>query len=54
MDKKHVGGNVEFKRTAVSINSGSQTYDLNALVSEVSESGQSIEVKKFITNQDLR
>ena len=41
-----VGGSLDVKRTAVSINSGSQTYDLNALVSEVSESGASIEVRK--------
>ena len=41
-----VGGSLEVKRTAVSINSGSQVYDLNALVSEVSESGESIEVKR--------
>ncbi len=41
-----VGGSVDVKRTAVSINSGSQTYDLNALVGDVSESGASIEVKK--------
>ena len=41
-----VGGNVEYKRTAISVNSGSQTYDLNALVSQVSESGKSIEVKR--------
>ena len=41
-----VGGSVDVKRTAVSINSGSQVYDLNALVSDVSESGASIEVKK--------
>ena len=41
-----VGGSVDVKRTAVSINSGSQVYDLNALVGEVSESGKSIEVKQ--------
>ena len=41
-----VGGSVDFKRTAISINSGSQVYDLNALVSDVSESGASIEVKR--------
>ena len=41
-----VGGNVEVKRTAVSVNSGSQTYDLNELVGEASESGASIEVKR--------
>ena len=42
----NVGGTLEVKRTAVSINSGSQDYDLNALVSEASESGASIEVKR--------
>ena len=47
-----VGGSLEVKRTAISINSGSQVYDLNALVSEVSESGESIEVKKFIMKPD--
>ena len=41
-----VGGTTEVKRTAISVHSGSQTYDLNALVSEVSESGAAIEVKK--------
>jgi len=41
-----VGGNVEVKRTAISVNSGSQTYDLNELVGEASESGASIEVKR--------
>ncbi len=41
-----VGGSLEVKRTAVSINSGSQTYNLNELVSDVSESGASIEVRK--------
>jgi len=42
----NVGGTVDFKRTAVSLNSGSQTYDLNNLISEASHSGQSIEVKR--------
>jgi len=41
-----VGGSLDVKRTAVSINSGSQIYDLNALVGDVSESGASIEVKR--------
>ena len=41
-----VGGTLEVKRTAVSVNSGSQVYDLNALVSEASESGESIEVRR--------
>jgi len=41
-----VGGSVDVKRTAVSINSGSQTYDLNALIADASQSGESIEVKR--------
>ena len=41
-----VGGTVDFKRTAVSLNSGSQVYDLNNVISEASHSGQSIEVKR--------
>jgi len=41
-----VGGSVDVKRTAVSVNSGSQTYDLNALIADASQSGESIEVKR--------
>ena len=41
-----VGGSLDVKRTAVSINSGSQTYDLNNLVGEASHSGASIEVRR--------
>ena len=41
-----VGGTTDIKRTAVSVNSGSQIYDLTALVGDVSESGASIEVKR--------
>ena len=41
-----VGGSLDVKRTAVSINSGSQVYDLNNLVGEASHSGASIEVRK--------
>ena len=41
-----VGGTTEVKRTAVTVNSGSQTYDLNSLVADVSESGAAIEVKR--------
>jgi len=41
-----VGGTVDVQRTAVSVNSGSQIYDLNALISDASQSGESIEVKK--------
>ncbi len=42
-----VGGTVEVKKTAVNLQSGSQDYDLNNLISEASESGQSIEVKRI-------
>jgi len=41
-----VGGTVDVKRTAVSVNSGSQTYDLNALIADASQSGESIEVRR--------
>ena len=41
-----VGGSVEVKKGKFTAVSGSQTYDLNALVSDVSESGKSIEVKR--------
>jgi hypothetical protein len=41
-----VGGTTDIKRMAISVNSGSQTYDLNALIADVSESGASIEVKR--------
>jgi hypothetical protein len=41
-----VGGSLDVKRTAVSVNSGSQVYDLNNLVGEASHSGASIEVRK--------
>ena len=41
-----VGGTTDYKRTAVSINSGSQTYNLNTAIAEASHSGASIEVKR--------
>jgi len=41
-----VGGTVEYKRTAITTNSGSQVYDLNSVISEASHSGASIEVKR--------
>ncbi|SVE45644.1 uncharacterized protein METZ01_LOCUS498498, partial [marine metagenome] len=40
-----VGGTVDFKSGSISVNSGSQVYDLNALWANVSESG-AIEVRK--------
>ena len=41
-----VGGSLDVKRTAISTNSGSQIYDLNALISDASQSGESIEVRR--------
>ena len=41
-----VGGLVEVKSGSVDVVSGSQTYDLNALWADVSESGNAIELKK--------
>ena len=41
-----VGGTVDFKSGSIQITSGSQVYDLNALWANVSESGNSIEVRK--------
>ena len=41
-----VGGNVDWKKGSISVNSGSQEYDLNSLFSEVSESGAAIEIKR--------
>tara|TARA_Y100001938_G_C8076072_1_gene426169 strand:+ start:86 stop:1240 length:1155 start_codon:yes stop_codon:yes gene_type:complete len=41
-----VGGNVDLKKGSISVTSGSQEYDLNALYANVSESGQAIEVKR--------
>ena len=41
-----VGGNVSYYPGSIDISSGSQTYDLDALWSEVSESGKNIEVKR--------
>ena len=39
-----VGGTVEYKRTSISVNSGSQTYDLNELIADSEQSA--IEVKR--------
>ena len=42
-----VGGNVELKQGSITVSSGSgQTYDLDSLYSDVSESGKSIEVRR--------
>ena len=41
-----VGGDVSYYTGSIDISSGSQTYDLDALWSEVSESGKNIEVKR--------
>ena len=41
-----VGGTVDFKSGSIEISSGSQVYDLDALWAQVSESGNSIEIRK--------
>jgi len=41
-----VGGNVDIKSGSIAIGSGSQTYDLQALYGDVSESGNRIQVTK--------
>ena len=42
-----VGGTVDFKSGSINITSGSQVYDLDALWANVSESGNSIEIRKI-------
>jgi hypothetical protein len=41
-----VGGNVDLKKGSITVNSGSQVYDLDALYADVSESGKSIEIRR--------
>ena len=41
-----VGGTIDYKSGSISVNSGSQVYDLNALLADVSESGNAIEIRK--------
>lgn len=40
------GGNVDWKRIGIPIQAGVQDYDLNALISQVSESGNAIEIRR--------
>ena len=47
-----VGGTVDFKSGSISVSSGSQVYDLDALWANVSESGNSIEVRKIFYEAD--
>jgi len=42
-----VGGKVSWKRQKIAVTTNVQTYDLNALVSDVTESGKSITVKRL-------
>jgi hypothetical protein len=41
-----VGGQVDLKKGSITVNSGSQLYDLNALYAAVSESGKAIEIRR--------
>tara|TARA_R110000851_G_scaffold193739_4_gene344551 strand:- start:3242 stop:4408 length:1167 start_codon:yes stop_codon:yes gene_type:complete len=42
-----VGGTVDFKSGSIEIRSGTQVYDLDSLWAQVSESGNSIEIRKI-------
>jgi hypothetical protein len=46
------GGTVDWKRGKIAINTVSQSYDLDALWTDVSESGKRIEVKRVYHNED--
>jgi len=46
------GGTVDWKKGKIAVNSVSQSYDLNALWANVSESGKRIEVKRIFHNED--
>jgi|TARA_Y100001938_G_C8035474_1_gene403086 hypothetical protein len=41
-----VGGTIDFKSGSISIQSGSQTYDLDTKFADISESGKAIEVRR--------
>lgn len=46
------GGTVDWKRGKIAVNTVSQSYDLDALWTDVSESGKRIEVKRVYHNED--
>jgi hypothetical protein len=46
------GGTVDWKRGRIAVNTVSQSYDLDALWTDVSESGKRIEVKRVYHNED--
>jgi hypothetical protein len=46
------GGTVDWKKGKIAVNTVSQSYDLNALWANVSESGKRIEVKRIFHNED--
>lgn len=45
-----VGGNVSWKTGSISVQSGSQVYDLNTTFAAVSESGNTIEIKRVFND----
>ena len=47
-----VGGNVDWKTGSIQMSSGSQVYDLDDLYAAVSESGNTIEVKRVFFERD--
>lgn len=46
------GGTVDWKRGRIAVNTVSQSYDLDALWTDVSESGKRIEIKRVFHNED--
>lgn len=46
------GGTVDWKKGKIAVNTVSQSYDLNALWANVSESGKRIEIKRIFHNED--
>lgn len=46
------GGTVDWKRGRIAVNTVSQSYDLDALWADVSESGKRIEIKRVFHNED--
>ena len=46
------GGTVDWKRGRIAVNTVSQSYDLDALWADVSESGKRIEIKRVYHNED--
>jgi len=49
----NVGGRTDIKKDYITVNTGSQEYDLQTLFADVSESGERIDVQKYFLKQHL-